>query len=105
MGTKRKQIAHLLALFLVLTQVLGILHRLDSDAHKHGHGCELCAHLSTIDHGLSPDWSIVPPTFASVVVGVVARRSPFTPIFLSYDSRAPPFFSSSEFIVRSFACS
>jgi hypothetical protein len=95
MHIERKIVSFLIVVLLVLTQALGVIHKLDSSAHEHGHECELCAHLSNIDHGLSAELPTIPPAFGLVATEIVAQRPVFTPINLPYHSRAPPFSLSS----------
>ncbi len=87
---QRKTISLFVALFLVLTQALGIHHAFDSDAHEHGDSCELCAHLATLDHGIVAKLSFIAPVCETVVFGPPARHLVFLLIHPTHYARAPP---------------
>jgi hypothetical protein len=94
MHAKHQSIALIVAIILIFTQALGVVHELDSSAHDHDQGCEICVHLSTLDAGLSTSLIINLPTFLVLVPKMEAPKPLFIPFLSTYLSRAPPVHSS-----------
>jgi hypothetical protein len=90
MQAKHQTISLIVAIILILTQALGVIHQLDSSVHEHEHGCELCTHLSNLDHGIATDLPKPAPEIILVITKIAALRPVFIPFYSYYHSRAPP---------------
>jgi len=78
---------------LLLMQALVLQHQLDLDHHSGHDHCELCLHLSALDHGMSASGQALqasPPSLEVRSEPVVATTIPLNH---PYQTRAPPTFS------------
>lgn len=90
MANLRPRLVALLLFLLLFVQTMMLMHPLHLDEHPGGEPCELCLHLSLLDHGLTTTQPLPQLPRSAPPPEIRTWLQAITPRHTTYDSRAPP---------------